>query len=53
MEGREVGGCMWVPTRLETGSVRERERKRGREGLYIGVCGYETKRIITQRVDAA
>lgn len=48
-EGREVGGCMWVPARLETGSVRER----GREGLCIGVCGYETRRIITQCVDAA
>lgn len=49
-EGREVGGCMWVPARLETGSVRERERER--RALHC-VCGYETKRIITQCVDAA
>lgn len=40
-----VGAC-------ETGDgIREREKER--ERLYIGVCGYETKRIITQCVDAA
>lgn len=38
-----VGAC-------ETGDgISERER----EGLYIGVCGYETTRIISQCVDAA
>lgn len=40
-----VGAC-------ETGdSIGERERER--EKPCIGVCGYETKRIISQCVDAA